>query len=58
MERRLAITEKYLYFPICVKEKEKKVEIFRKEDGKEEKIYEFMIPAGEGTRTLRGHYAC
>lgn len=47
MERQLKVTEGYLYVPICVKEKEKKVEIFRKEDGKETKIYEFMVPAGE-----------
>lgn len=48
MERKLKITEQYLYIPVCKGKEEKKCEIFLEEGEKSrKKIYEMMVPAGD-----------
>ena len=48
MERKLKITERYLYIPVCVGKEEKKLEIFLEgEETFPKKIHELMIPIAE-----------
>ena len=48
MERKIKITERYLYIPVCVGKEERKLEIFLEgEETFRKKIHEFMVPIAE-----------
>ena len=44
MEKKIRITETYLYVPVCAGKKEELLEVFVEECGSEQKVFEFMIP--------------
>ena len=47
MEKKIKITEAYLYLPIRAGQKEELFEVFAEEDGKAHKVFEFMIPVDQ-----------
>lgn len=47
MEKKITITEAYLYLPIRAGQKEELFEVFAEEDGKVYKVFEFMIPVDQ-----------
>lgn len=48
MERKLNITEHYLYIPVCIGKEERKCEIFLEDENKRpEKIYEMKVPIAD-----------
>ena len=44
MEKILAITEDYLYIPVCADKEDRRMEIYLEEEGLLKKLHEFMVP--------------
>lgn len=56
MEKRLAITEDYLYIPVCADKEDRRMEIcLENEEGFPEKLYEFIVPI-DGTENFACDY--
>ncbi len=57
MEKILAITEDYLYIPVCADKEDRRMEIYLEEEGLLKKLHEFMVPIDQTEAFACNYYA-